>query len=102
MRPQGLPRGVAEAILNALREDLGLSDLSVELAVGCLVEGSTEVRLGGKLGSGGKLYLGGDAWRLGVYADDRTSERDALIARGDARLAVLRRAAVDMGTIEET
>lgn len=82
----------ADRIVAVLRYECGLvhPDAGNEVRA-WIVAGSpgVEYRFGGSLGFGGKLWMKPGELRVSCYKEDRTSERDATIARANILLALI-------------
>jgi hypothetical protein len=81
-----------ENVVELLIEQCGMRSSNTEDVVAFLNEldtespGCPEFRIGGALGSGGKLYSNGETVFVGCYAEDTTEELRALIERVNDRL----------------
>lgn len=84
-----LPADVANAIFDILVERAGASESMRDEFVYQQMGGCREFRFQGSLGSGGKLYVEPNRWRVAAYPEDRTPQRDATIGETNAALAGL-------------
>lgn len=55
-------------------------------------DGFTEYRFIGKLGFGGKFWDSHGKWYVSCYPEDRTAERNTMIATANVRLEAMREA----------